>query len=92
MGRLENDATPNQACSNLVPTPNQACSNLVLPPPTEQYHRFTASNRYTVIAQTRSSVSRHLAFTLIAARLNRFEAGFKPPPGSGLQTGLRTGS
>ena len=81
MGRLENDATPNQACSNLVP-----------PPPTEQYHRFTASNRYTVIAQTRSSVSRHLAFTRIAARLNRFEAGFKPPPGSGLQTGLRTGS
>ena len=78
MGRLENDATPNQAFSNLVP-----------PPPTEQYHRFTASNRYTVIAQTRSSVSRH---SRIAARLNRFEAGFKPPPGSGLQTGLRTGS
>ena len=26
------------------------------------------------------------------ARLNRFEAGFKPPPGSGLQTGLRTSS
>ena len=80
MGRLENDATPNQACSNLVP-----------PPPTEQYHRFTASNRYTVIAQTRSSVSRHLAFTRIAARLNRFEAGFKPPPGSGLQTGSQAG-
>ena len=77
MGRLENDATPNQACSNLVP-----------PPPTEQYHRLTASNHYTVIAQTRSSVSHHLAFTRIAARLNRFEAGFKPPPGSGLQTGL----
>ena len=55
-------------------------------------YRFTASNRHTVIAQTRSSVSRHLAFTRIAARLNRFEAGFKPPPGSGLQTGLRTGS
>jgi len=52
MGRLENDATPNQACSNLL-----------LPPPTEQYHRFTASNRYTAIAQTRSSVSCHLVFT-----------------------------
>ena len=52
MGRLENDATPNQACSNLVP-----------PPPTEQYHRFTASNRYTAIAQTWSSLSRHLPFT-----------------------------
>ena len=83
MGRFENNATPNHACSNLAP-----------PPPTEQYHRhrFTASNRYTVIAQTRSSVSRHLAFTRIAAHLNRFEVGFKPPPRSGLQTGLRTGS
>ena len=25
------------------------------------------------------------------ARLNRIEAGFKPPPGSGLQTGLQAG-
>ena len=52
MGRLENDDTPNQACFNLVP-----------PPPTEQYHRFTASNRYTAIAQTRSSLSCHLPST-----------------------------
>ena len=69
---LENDATPNQAYSNLVP-----------PLTTEQYHRFTASNRYTAIVQTRSSpyTSR--------ARLNRFEAGVvvqvvppsKCPPG-----------
>ena len=25
------------------------------------------------------------------SRLNRFEAGFKPPPGSGLQTGSQAG-
>ena len=77
LSKLENDTTPNQAYSNLVP-----------PPTTEQYHRFTASNRYTAIVQTRSSLSRHT----LHARLNRFEAGFKPSPGSGLQTGLRTGS
>ena len=51
MGRIRNNATPNQACSNLVP-----------PLTTEQYHRFTASNRYTAIAQTWSSLIRHLAF------------------------------
>ena len=54
MGRLENNATPNQACSNLVPLP-----------PTEQYHRFVASNCYTAIAPTKSSLSRHLVFTCI---------------------------
>ena len=52
MRRLENDATPNQACSNLAP-----------PPPTKQYHRFTASNCYTAIAQTWRSLSCHLPFT-----------------------------
>ena len=77
MGRLENNATPNQACSNLVP-----------PPPTEQYHTFVASNRYTAIAQTQSSLNRHLAFTHIACTPNRFEAGFKPPPGSDLRNGV----
>jgi len=41
MRRLENDTTPNQAYSNLVP-----------PPMTEQYHRFTTSNCYTAIVQT----------------------------------------
>ena len=54
MGRLENDATTNQVCSNLVP-----------PPPTEQYHRFVASNRHTAIAQTQNLLSRHLAFAHI---------------------------
>ena len=81
MGRLENDATPTQAYSNLVP-----------PPPTEQYHRFTASNRYTAVVQTRSLTAATSRLHTSRARLNRFEAGFKPPPGSGLQTGLRTGS
>jgi len=54
MGRLGNDTTANQACSNLVP-----------PPTTEQYHRFVASNRYTAIAQTQSSLSCYLAFTCV---------------------------
>ena len=53
MGRLENDATPNQACSNLVP-----------PPPTKQYHRFTASNRYIILQlhrhEARSASTSHL--------------------------------
>ena len=73
-------------------TPNQAYSNLVPPPMTEQYHRFTVSNRYTAIVQTRSSTAATSRLHTLRARLNRFEAGFKPPPRSGLQTSLRTGS
>ena len=66
MGRLENDATPNQACSNLVP-----------PPTTEHYHRFTASNHYTAIVQTQSSTAATSHLHTSRAHLNRFEAGFK---------------
>ena len=75
MGRLGNNATANQACSNLLP-----------PPLTEQYHRFVASNHYTALAQTQSSLSRTYRLHASRARLNRIEADFKPPPGSGLQT------
>ena len=55
------------------------------------YIRFVASNRYTAIAQTqaRSAATERLHASRV--RLNRIEAGFKPPPGSGLQTGSQAG-
>jgi len=68
-------------------------SYLLLRPNSCQYHRFVASNRYTAIAQTQTSLSAAATQRLHAsrARLNHIEAGFKPPPGSGLQTGSQAG-
>jgi len=79
MGRLGNNATANQACSNLL-----------RPHLTKQYHRFVASNRYTAIAQTQSSLSRHSAFTRIACAPKPHWSQLQPP-GSGLQTGSQAG-
>ena len=58
---LENDAIPNQAYSNLVP-----------PPTTEQYHRFVASNRQSVL-----QLHRHEARSAATSRLHTSHARLK---------------